>query len=70
MGVRPRCQTDLSQASSAQPVLVSSSEFDYVRPPTSEGHNSFVRTPFRVFLDSMEIPLSQDSIHGPLGDSG
>ena len=35
----------------------------HVRPPTSEGHNFFVRTPIRVFLDSMEIPLSQESIH-------
>ena len=34
-----------------------------MRPPTLKGHNFFVRTPFRVFLDSMEIPLSQDSIH-------
>ena len=40
-----------------------SSGFDCVRPPTSEGHNSFVRTPFRVFLYSMESPLSQESIH-------
>ena len=32
-------------------------------PPTSEGHNFFFRTPFRVFLDSMESPLSQNSIH-------
>ena len=29
----------------------------YVRPPTSEGHNFFVRTPFQVFLNSMESPL-------------
>ena len=35
---------------------------DYIRPPTSEGHNSFVRTPIWVFLDYMEIPLSQESI--------
>ena len=35
----------------------------HVRPPTSKGHNFFVRTPIRVFLDSMEISLSQDSIH-------
>ena len=38
---------------------------DYVRPPTSEGHNSSVRTPIWVFLDSMESPLSQESIHIP-----
>ena len=62
-GVRPRCQTELSQVRSARPVQVNSSRFDYVRPPTSEGHNSFIRTPFLVFLDSMEIPLSQESIH-------
>ena len=36
---------------------------DYVRPPTSEGHNSSVRTPIWVFLNSMESPLSQESIH-------
>ena len=29
----------------------------------SEDHNSFVRTLLRVFLDSMESPLSQESIH-------
>ena len=34
-----------------------------MRPPTLEGHNFFVRIPIRVFLDSMESPLSQDSIH-------
>ena len=33
------------------------------KPPTSDGHNFFVRTPFQVFLDSMEIPLSLESIH-------
>ena len=31
---------------------------DYVWPQTSVGHNFFVRTPFRVFLDSMERSLS------------
>ena len=41
----------------------------HVRPPTSEGHNFFVRTLFQVFLDSMEIPLSQDSIHMPVDGS-
>ena len=39
-------------------------------PSNSDGHNFFVRTPFRVFLDSMEIPLSQDSSRMPLEDSG
>ena len=33
-----------------------------IRPPTSEGHNSFVRTLIRVLLDSMERPLNQESI--------
>ena len=30
-------------------------------PLTSDDHNFFVRTPFEVFLDSMESPLSQES---------
>ena len=38
---------------------------DYVGPPISKGHNFFVRTPFRVFLDSMESQLSQEYIHMP-----
>ena len=33
------------------------------KPPTSDGHNFFVRTPFWKFLDSMESPLSLESIH-------
>ena len=33
------------------------------KPPTSDGHNFFVRTPFWMFLDSMEINLSLKSIH-------
>ena len=44
-------------------VSSANSRFDYVRSPTSESHNFFVRTPFWVFLDSMESPLSQESIH-------
>ena len=52
-----------------QLVSWSSSGFDYVRPPTSEGHNSFVRNPFQVFLDSMESPLSQEYIHMPEEDN-
>ena len=51
--------------------LVSSGQlvwFDYARPPTSEGHISFARTPIWVFLDSMERPLSQEYIHMPEGD--
>ena len=51
-------------------IQVSSVGFDYVRPPISEGHMSFVRTPFQVFLDSMESSLSQDTIHIPVEDSG
>ena len=39
-------------------------------PPTSDGHNLFVRISFRVFLDSMESPLSQYSSHIPVEDSG
>ena len=39
--------------------------FAYVWPPTLEGHISFVRTPIRVFLDSMESPLSQEYIDMP-----
>ena len=41
----------------------------HVWPPTSEGHNFFVRASFRVFLNSMEIPLSQDSRNVPMEDS-
>ena len=41
-----------------------------VRPPTSDGHNFFVRTPFWVFLDSMESLLSQDSSHVPVEGRG
>ena len=32
--------------------------------------NFFVRTPFRVFLDYMESPLSQNSSHMPVEGSG
>ena len=39
------------------------------KPATSNDHNFFVRTPFWVFLDSMESPFSQDSNHVPLEDS-
>ena len=51
--------------------LVSSGQLvwvDYACPPTSGGHISFVRTPIRVFLDSMEIPLSQEYIDMPEED--
>ena len=33
------------------------------KPPTSEGHNFFVRTPFWMFLNSMDSPLSIESIN-------
>ena len=42
----------------------------HLRPPTSEGHNFFVRTSIWVFLDSMESPLSQYFIHIPVVDIG
>ena len=57
------CQTEFTEVRSAQSVQVSSAGCDYVWPPTSEGRNSFVRTPFQVFLNSMERPLSQESIN-------
>ena len=63
-GVRPSSSISGQLVSSGQLVLV-----DYVRPPTSEGHNSFVRTSIRVFLDSMEIPLSQEYTHMPEEDN-
>ena len=44
--------------------------FLFCLPPTSEDHIFRVRTLFRVFLDSMESPLSQDSFHVPLEGSG
>ena len=40
------------------------------KPPISDGHNFFVRTPFWMFLDSMEIPLSLESINIYLDDIG
>ena len=40
-----------------------------VWPLTSEGNNFFVRTSFRVFLDSIESPLSKYSIHVILENS-
>ena len=54
-------QTEVSDR--ARPGRVNSATWDYMWPPTSEGHNSFVRTLFRVFLDSVEIPLSLESNH-------
>ena len=40
------------------------------KPSTSDGHNLFVRTPFWMFLDSMESPLSSKSIHIYLDEIG
>ena len=57
-----RCQTEVLDRARPAQVSSSSSGCDYVRPPTSEGHNSFVRALIRVFLDSMERPLSQEYI--------
>ena len=34
--------------------------------PTSDDHNFLVRSPFQVFLDSMEISLSLESDHIPM----
>ena len=41
--------------------------FNFV-PLTSDDHNFFIRTPFEVFLDSMESPLSQESRFIPVED--
>ena len=38
----------------------------YCVPPTSDDHIFRVRTPFGVFLDSMESSLSQEYIHMPV----
>ena len=54
---------ELGQVRTPRPSQVSFAEFDFACPPTSEGHNFFVRTPFRVLLDYMESPLSQESIY-------
>ena len=40
------------------------------KPPTLDGHNFFVRTPFWMFLNSMESPLSLKSIHLYLDNIG
>ena len=42
----------------------------YRKPSTSDGHNVFVRTPFWMFLDSMEIPLNPKSINIYLDEIG
>ena len=44
--------------------------FLFCLPPTLDDHIFRVRTPFGVFLDSMEIPLSQYSFHVPVEGSG
>ena len=61
-----RCMTELIDELVTSDQLVNLGQlviFAYVGPPTSEGHISFVRTPIRVFLDSMESPLSQEYIN-------
>ena len=63
-----RCQTEVLDRARPAQVSSSSSGCNYVRPPTSEGHNSFVRAPIRVLLDSMKIPLSQEYIDMPEED--
>ena len=40
------------------------------KPPTSDGHNFFVRTPFLMFLNSMESHFSLESIHIYLDEIG
>ena len=40
------------------------------KPPTSDNYNFFVRTPFWMFFDSMESPLSLESINIYLDDIG
>ena len=63
-----RFQTEVLYQARPGEVSSASSGFDYVCPPTSEGHNFFVRTMIRVFLDFMESPLSQEYIHMPKDD--
>ena len=43
--------------------------FLFCLPPTLDDHIFHVRTPFGVFLDSIESPLSQDSFHVPVEGS-
>ena len=43
-------------------------EFSSFVPVTSDDHNFFIQTPFEVFLDSMEIPLCQESRYMPVED--
>ena len=44
--------------------------FLFCLPPTLDYHIFRFRTPFGVFLDSMERPLSQDYFHVPVKGSG
>ena len=37
--------------------------FQFILSPISDNYNFFVQTPFRVFLNSMERPLSQEYVH-------
>ena len=57
-GDRPSLPRSAQFVSSGQLVWV-----DYACPLTSKGHISFVRAPIRVFLDSMESPMSQEYSH-------
>ena len=44
--------------------------FLFCLPPTSDDHIFRVRTPFGVFLNFMEIPLSQNYFHVPVEGIG
>ena len=44
--------------------------FLFCLPPTLDDHIFHVPTSFGVFLDSMESPLSPDSLHMPMEGSG
>ena len=50
------CDAKLTYSSRAQQGMSSA-------VPTLDDHNFLVRSPFHVFLDSMEFPLSIESIH-------
>ena len=65
-----RCQTEVLDLARPSQVSSSSLGFAYVRPPTSEGPNFSVRTPIQVILDSMESPLSQESINRQIDKIG
>ena len=50
--------------------MKNSRPYSLFMPQTSDGHSFFVRTPFWMFLDSMEIYLSIESIHIYLDNIG